>query len=380
MEVRVPHPVRPDRFHVRKPWKFLLGAWRTITWRHIAWTVALGAAGELLFTTVSHAFTFFLQQGWIGRFEMLSDNFLFELVTAFFFLLSIVVADHAVRLGAPRFRSFVLAAVVAAFLGATYDSLVRYFVLGWFDQPFVRWWWKPVHPISHFMWYLLIGGFITFVYADLQRNRESAARLHAAVLRRTRAARDVLQTRLQAMQARIEPQFLFDTLGDVKSIYRQDLRQGQRTLDDLITYLRTAMPQMHDSASTLAREFDLIRSYVGIVTGRGGSPIRLAVDGNMDLSSIPFPPMLLLPLVQHAINEVRAVHVGDQLITLRALRFQDRLQVTIGYSGEAPVGDPESAPLREVREHLRALFDGRAMLTMRTRADAREFVIDIPNS
>ena len=99
-------------------------------------------------------------------------------------------------------------------------------------------------------------------------------------------------------------------------------------------------------------ETDLKRGYVCIFAGRGGNPIRPAVDGNID---------------------------GDRLIAPRPLRSQNRLQVTIGHSGEAPVDNPSRAPICAVREQLRALIDGAAIFNIRTRADAaREIVIDIP--
>jgi hypothetical protein len=369
-------PAQQRGFRMSIP--FLIEAWRTITWRHVAWTVGLGVFAEVLFITVSHAFTMFLKKDWNGRFEHFYSTLWSEMAVAFFFLLCIVGADHAVRRGAPRFRSFLIASIVAALLGAAFDSSIRY-VIGWFDQPYVHWWWKPVHPISHFMWYLVIGGFIAFVYADLQRSRETAARLQAAVLRRTQAARDVLQTRLRAMQARVEPQFLFDTLARVREIYERDPAKGQRTLDDLITYLRTAMPQMRDSASTLAREIDLVRTYVAILAECSDNRIQLAIDADGDWSAAPFPPMLLLPLVEHAIAGSRLTRPEDGAIALRAVRADGRVQVTVGHGGGAFSGDDQSDAIARVREHLQALFDADARLDLRKRADhGTEIVLEIP--
>ncbi len=378
MNGRLPGSGKTRRSGVWGALSFLLQAWRTITWRQIAWTAGLGLFAEVLFITVSHAFTMFLQKDWSARFAMIVNNAWSELATAFFFLLCIVAADHAVRRGALRIRSFALAALVAALLGAAFNSAVLY-ATGWFDQPFVRGWWKPVHPISHFLWYLLIGGFITFVYADLQRSRETAARLHAAMLRRTLAARDVLQTRLQAMQARVEPQFLFDTLARIREIYRRDAMAGQRTLDDLIAYLRTAMPQMHSSASTLAREVDLVRTYVAIVAACSDIRIRLTIDRDDGAGETPFPPMLLLPLVGHAVARCRLERTKDGEITLRLRRVGQKLEVSIGHGGTAFVGDAAGDAIRRTREHLGVLFDGGARIDLRSStASGSEIVLELP--
>lgn len=366
------------RTGVRNALSFLLQAWRTITWRQIAWTAGLGLFAEVLFITVSHAFTMFLQRDWGGRLKQVYGNLLYEEATAFFFLLCIVVADLAVRRGAPRIRSFALAILVAALLGAAFNSSVLY-ATGWFDQPFVRWWWKPVHPISHFLWYLLIGGFITFVYADLQRNRESATRLHAATLRRTHAARDVLQTRLLAMQARVEPQFLFDTLARIREIYRRDAKAGQQTLDDLIVHLRTAMPQMHSTTSTLAREVELVRTYVAIVAACSNIWIRLTIDMDDGEGGTPFPPRLLLPLVEHAVACCRLEHSKDGVIALRVRRVGRKLEVGIGHQGPAFSGDSAGDTVRRIREHLHVLYGQGAQLDLRSSTDfGSEVVVEIP--
>ena len=98
------------------------------------------------------------------------------------------------------------------------------------------------------MWAMVLGGFATFVYADLKRNRESAARLQAATLRRARAARDVLQTRAPgyAGEGRAAVPVRHARPRSARST-TAIVRKGQRTIDDLIVYLRTAMPQMNSS-------------------------------------------------------------------------------------------------------------------------------------
>lgn len=367
-----------DQRGFRLSFAFLISAWRTITWRHIAWTAALGVFAEVLFITVSHAFTMFLRKDWSGRFSQFYSNLWSEETAAFFFLLCIVAADQAVRLGASRFRSFLIASIVAAFLGAAFNSLVLY-LTGWFDQPFVRWWWKPVHTLSHFMWYLLMGGFIAFVYADIQRSRATAMRLRAAESQRTMAARDVLQTRLRAMQARVEPQFLFDTLARIRDIYTSNADKGQRTLDDLITFLRTAMPQIGIIASTLEREIELVRTYVAIVAACSEDRVQLTIESVDDWSGTTFPPMLLLPLVEYAVGSGRLTRPADGALSLRALRVRDTVQVTIGHGGRAFGAGAEGEAVRAVREHLKVLFDDAARLDLRIHANGgSEALLEVP--
>jgi LytS/YehU family sensor histidine kinase len=287
------------------------------------------------------------------------------------------LADKAIRQGAARVRTYVIAVLLASFLFAAFDTFVRYAVFN--QHAKFQDWWIAIHPISQFMWFMVVGGFTTFVYADLRRNRESAAQLQAATLKRAQTARDALQTRLQAMQARVEPQFLFDTLERIGHIYERDQAKGQQTIDDLIIYLRTAMPQMHDSGSTLARELDLVRTYTAVVAACSGDRVRLDIESTDDWSHTAFPPMLLLPLIEHAIGGGRMTHTEDRAIALHANRADGKLRIIVGHGGQAFAGENGTDTIARIREHLHTLFDAKANIERRTRADrGSEVVMEIP--
>lgn len=360
---------------VRNTVGHLCEALRAVTWAHIGWTALIGLLGTVLLSTVSHAIGVILFQSWSQRGTSFALNlFVFE-VCAFTFMACVLAADQAVRCGAPRTRAYLIAVILASALAAVVDTPIRIFA-GNFDtfQP----WWKLVHTVSTFMWALLVGGLATFVYADLKRNRETAARLHAATLQRTKAARDVLQTRLQAMQARVEPQFLFDTLDRIGEIYDHEPAKGEQTIDNLIVYLRTAMPQMHDSASTLARELELVRTYAAIVTACSDDRVHLTIEAHGDWTGTAFPPMLLLPLVEHAIARSRLTRADDGAMDLRAVRIEDSVQVTLAHGGDA-FTTAESAAVTRVRERMHTLFEDTARLEPRVRADrGTEIVMEIP--
>lgn len=367
----------PRTARLRHVLSFLLEALRGMTWRHAGWTALLGLLSTVVMMTVSHAIGVFLFKSWDGRLRMLAEELVIFEAGAFTFLACVLVADQAVRQGAARVRTYAIAVLAASVLFAAIDTAYRYSLTDFFRnaQP----WWKPVHAISTFMWAMVVGGFATFVYADMKRNRESAARLQAATLRRTRAVRDVLQTRLQAMQARVEPQFLFDTLDRIGEIYERDAAKGQQTIDDLIVYLRTAMPQMNSSNSTLAREVELVRTYVAIVAACSGERVQMAIEGDADLSQAAFPPMLLMPLVEHAIASGRLTRPEDGALSLRTAKVDGKLQVAVGHGGYAFSVDDTSDAIGRVREHLQALFDGEARLELRRRADhGTEVLLEIP--
>lgn len=359
---------------------FLLEPWRRLTWRHIAWTAVAGALIAPLMLTVTHAFEFFLGGTWSERLAFIIEFLAFSELEAFTFLLCVIAADHAVWRGAHRVRAYGLALFMGAALNATFDWSIRNYVMDWFSKPDVDPGWVPVHAASTFLYALLLGGFATFVYADWQRARDSAGRLHAAGLARTRAARDILQTRLQAMQARVDPQLLFDTLARTRQRYDVSPILGEQTLDNLIAYLRIAMPRLLATSSTLAREIDLARAYAAIVADCGDRKVAFAIDRNEDGAHIPFPSMLLLPLVEHAVSCGRHAPSDENAISIRAHVAGTNLQVTVGHGGSAFSTAAGSESINRVRERLHELFEGRARLELRGRPDrGTEAVMEIPD-
>jgi hypothetical protein len=321
-----------------------------------------------------------LAGSWSERIALIVELFVWGQLEAFTFLLCIVAADHAVQRGAHRVKAYGLALFMGAALYAAFQWLILYYVMDWFNTAGVDPDWVPVSATSTFLFALVLGGFATFVYADWQRARESAARLHAAGLARTRAARDILQTRLQAMQARVDPQFLFETLGRTRRLYDASPERGEQTLANLIAYLRIAMPRLLATSSTLAREIDLARAYAAIVADCGDRKVAFAVDRNEDGAHIPFPSMLLLPLVEHAISCGRHAPSDENAISIRANVAGTSLQVTVGHGGSAFSTAAESGSINRVRERLHKLFEGRASLALRERPDrGTEAVMEIPD-
>ena len=134
------------------------------------------------------------------------------------------------------------------------------------------------------------------------RDREAAAARQAqeAQMARVRTERATMGARLKVMQARVEPELLFGVLTEVRALYLRAPAEAEALLDNLIDYLRAALPQMRGESSTLLKEAELAAVYLKVVPkGRSG---HLAVELTIDDESggIAFPPMFLLPLVHDA--------------------------------------------------------------------------------
>ncbi|MEP7061266.1 MAG: histidine kinase [Betaproteobacteria bacterium] len=151
------------------------------------------------------------------------------------------------------------------------------------------------------VWFYGVAALLFAAFCAMRDRRMALVRaVQAAELERASIQRQVLDSRLMVMQARIEPAFLFSTLETVRMLYGRAPETAERMLDELILYLRAALPQMRGETSTLAREAELARAYLGVLNVPLAAPVTLDISIEGGAGDTPFPPMVLLPLLQAA--------------------------------------------------------------------------------
>jgi hypothetical protein len=300
----------------------------------------------------------------------LSKGFLKEQLGGFILMLALVATDRITRGDPNRRAPYVVAVVVTASLYAPLVTLIEVLPnsFEWTDF--------ATTTLYFFFEWLVLAGVATFIYTDVRRARAARARMHAAEIERTHAAKRTLESRLQAMQARVEPQFLFNTLAQVRELYRASAERGVSMLDELIAYLRAAMPRMRDTSSTVGQEMDLVRAYLGIVRLRLGERLAFDVDAPEFAADARMPPMMLLPLVDHAIGRGLADSHSTGSIGIRTGNSGEKIRIEIAASGFLPRGEDEG--IAAIRERLSALYGNDASLALpSSQANAAEIVLEI---
>jgi hypothetical protein len=104
-------------------------------------------------------------------------------------------------------------------------------------------------------------------FAAMVRQRDAFARNQALAfeLERSELERKALDARLRLLQAQVEPHFLFNTLANVQALVDAGSPQASRVLESLIAYLRAAVPRLHEPATTLGQELQLVRAYLEVM-------------------------------------------------------------------------------------------------------------------
>jgi len=244
--------------------------------------------------------------------------------------LPIVVAMTLAELLAarrPRWAAAVLVAVglfAGAFAGAL--MLIPFYDLGWASFASRRFW-------GDVLYWVVIGGGVAAIDGLQRRTAAAAATLHQARVDQVALAKQMLEARLQVMRAQIEPHFLFNTLANVKRLGQTDVAGGVEMLDNLVRYLRAALPRMRDEESTLGQEAELVRSYLAVLKIRMGARLGYSVDVPAALAAQPFPPMMLLTLVENAVKHGLNPSAAGGSIVVRATVRRGGLEVRVVDSG-----------------------------------------------
>ena len=187
--------------------------------------------------------------------------------------------------------------------------------------------------------------------------------------------------RLGVLQAQVEPHFLFNTLASVRALVRQDPAQAEATLDALVDFLRATIPKLREDRglhATLGQQLDLCSSYLALMQVRMGGRLTYDMRADEALRAAPFPPSLLITLVENAIKHGIEPRSGPGRIEIDAVRDGDTLRVQVRDDGAGlQPGLSTGVGLANVREQLAARYGARAAFVLSPAAEGRGVCAEI---
>jgi len=184
--------------------------------------------------------------------------------------------------------------------------------------------------------------------------------------------RQVVEARMAAMQAQVEPHFLFNTLASIDHLIETDPPRASQMQRNLIALLRASMPTMREANANggvreLGREMAVIRPYLDILQMRMEERLQPAIDVPDGLLSAEFPPMMIQGLVENAIKHGLEPKAEGGSLRIKAEVVHGKLTVTVadtglGFGRAATSGT--GVGLANIRERLSLLYGKAASLTV----------------
>jgi two-component system sensor histidine kinase AlgZ len=224
----------------------------------------------------------------------------------------------------------------------------------------------------------LIGSSMLVFVRD---NMAIAALLGAAMLRyfyvlaqwQARLAA-VTRAQVEALQARIRPHFLFNSMNTVAALIRVDPEAAERTVEDLSELFRAALGQHATRDGTLGEELALIERYLAIEQLRLGARLRVRRELDDLPADFPLPRLLLQPLVENAVRHgIQPLRGGGEVI-LRGRREGSGIRIEIiNPLPESPPEPGHGHGLDSVRKRIAYRYGQQA--TVLAGAQGERFVV-----
>jgi len=187
------------------------------------------------------------------------------------------------------------------------------------------------------------------------------------------------EARLQALQSRIRPHFLFNSINAVLALMRRDPKRAERTLEDLADLFRSLMGDARRFVR-LSDEIALLERYAEIEQLRLGERLRITWELDDAPSDALLPPLVLQPLLENAVYHgvEPSTEAGDVLVRIE--RHGDRVLARI--ENAVIAAEPERVgnrmALDNIRERLALFFDAEARLDTHIAAGRYRVEIEMP--
>ncbi len=227
-----------------------------------------------------------------------------------------------------------------------------------------NWFLVDAHALPRWLLIVALTTGMLLVYFDLRGRALSPA---------------LAEARLQALQARIRPHFLFNSINAVLSLVRQSPRRAEAALEDLAGLFRALMADNRE-LTPIAREVELCRQYLDLEQLRLGE--RLQVEWHIEnmAPDALVPPLSLQPLLENAVYHGVEPSEKPGVVSINIYTARDRLHAVLRNPYRA-TGDHHAGnkmALANIRERLQLHFDVAAELSTRVGDGTYEVRIAMP--
>ncbi|NHZ92824.1 sensor histidine kinase [Massilia sp. CCM 8733] len=220
----------------------------------------------------------------------------------------------------------------------------------------------PLLPFALFAALIMV---VVLVSGERRIATETLAARHGEQI--ASAAQLLAEARLRALQAQIEPHFLYNTLATVVGLIETHPVQARHMLERFIDYLRASLAASRADQATLGAELDLAAAYLDVLAVRMGARLsyRIEADGCRDIA---MPPMLLQPLIENAVAHGLEPKVDGGRIVIRATCRDELLCIEVSDTG-AGLGNAPPKPgggvgLSNLRSRLRSVYGPSAQVQL----------------
>ncbi len=211
---------------------------------------------------------------------------------------------------------------------------------------------------------VIFGSAASLYFSLRERAQQLRIALKEKELSEERLTRLKTKAELEALQTKVNPHFLFNTLNSIASLISENPKAAEETVERLSELFRHSLKHSEKSTVTLSEELELIRTYLEIEKVRLGDRLRYDVKCEETVREVDLPGMLIQPLVENSIKHGIAPSIEGGEITVDAREVNESCVITVSDTGkgfERPA-DSDGFGLRSIEDRLRLIYRERAKL------------------
>lgn len=221
-------------------------------------------------------------------------------------------------------------------------------------------------PLLPFALLVAVFMFVVFMTGERRIASETLAARQSEQL--ASAAQLLAEARLNALQAQIEPHFLYNTLANVVGLIDTNPKQARHMLERFIDYLRASLAASRAGSALLGAELDMAGAYLDVLAVRMGARLRYRFEIAEGCREIAIAPMLIQPVIENAVAHGLEPKVDGGEICVRAFFQGPQLCIEISDTGaglgSAPPKPGGGVGLSNLRARLRSLYNGQAQVQL----------------
>jgi sensor histidine kinase YesM len=273
--------------------------------------------------------------------------------------------------------------LVTLIVGSTIGTFVATGVLSVFGVVEARLFWKWFNgALTTSIFISLIIGIGVTAYESL-RGRLSEATLALRTKERDEAdaRRLAAEAQLTALENRVQPHFLFNTLNSIAALTHEDPARAERMTTQLASLLRSSLDSQNVPLVPLGDELQTVRNYLEIERVRFGERLRYTIDADDALKDARVPRLAIQTLVENSVKYAISPRREGGSIAVHAAAANGHLRVDV--TDDGPGFDasalPEGHGLALLRARLDMLFPRQASLAIDGSPGATSVRIELPS-
>jgi signal transduction histidine kinase len=230
-------------------------------------------------------------------------------------------------------------------------------------------------------WWVVLGLCLYGVVAGVSYAIQTQRRAHENERRALRAEAGLSAARLDALQNRLHPHFLFNALHTVSALVREDSARAETAIEQLGDMLRYSLQEPASQTVPFAEEWEFTRRYLDFEQLRYGERLRVRTAIEPDCMGCTTPAFTLQTLVENAVHHSIATRAEGGRIEILARASGERLFLRVrddGGTGLPAARTGAQFGLQALRERLTAVYGADSQLAVESRPGHFEVSLTVP--